>query len=161
APPRIRLSDAHDSDAHVRSERAPNATEHDVKPIPLDQAVAMVPDGATVMVGGFMGVGTPERVIDEIVRQRRRDLTVIANDTATPAVGVGKLIGAKLVKRAIVSHIGLNPETQKQMLAGEIAVDLVPQGTLIERIRAAGCGLGGILTPTGIGTVVEEGKRVL
>ena len=77
-----------------------------MKPIPLDQAVAMVPDGATVMVGGFMGVGTPERVIDELVRQRKRDLTVIANDTATPAVGIGKLIGAKLVKRAIVSHIG-------------------------------------------------------
>jgi acetate CoA/acetoacetate CoA-transferase alpha subunit len=132
-----------------------------VKPIPIDQAVAMVPDGATVMVGGFMGVGTPERVIDELVRQRKRDLTVIANDTATPAVGIGKLIGAKLVKRAIVSHIGLNPETQKQMMAHEIVVDLVPQGTLVERIRAAGCGLGGILTPTGVGTVVEEGKRRL
>jgi len=132
-----------------------------VKPIPLDQAVAMIPDGATVMVGGFMGVGTPERVIDELVRQRKRDLTVIANDTATPAVGIGKLIGAKLVKRAIVSHIGLNPETQKQMMAHEIVVDLVPQGTLVERIRAAGCGLGGILTPTGVGTVVEEGKRRL
>jgi acetate CoA/acetoacetate CoA-transferase alpha subunit len=121
----------------------------------------MVPDGATVMVGGFMGVGTPERVIDELVRQGKRDLTVIANDTAIPTVGIGKLVHAKLVRRAIVSHIGLNPETQKQMMAAEVAVDLVPQGTLIERIRAAGCGLGGILTPTGVGTVVENGKRVL
>jgi acetate CoA/acetoacetate CoA-transferase alpha subunit len=121
----------------------------------------MIPDGATVMVGGFMGVGTPERVIDELIRQRKRDLTVIGNDTATPAVGIGKLVHAKLVKRAIVSHIGLNPETQQQMMAAEIVVDLVPQGTLIERIRAAGCGLGGILTPTGVGTVVENGKRVL
>jgi acetate CoA/acetoacetate CoA-transferase alpha subunit len=132
-----------------------------VKPIPLDQAAAMIPDGATVMVGGFMGVGTPERVIDELVRQRKRDLTLIANDTAAPAVGIGKLVHAKAVKHAIVSHIGLNPETQQQMLAADLVVDLVPQGTLIERIRAAGCGLGGVLTPTGVGTVVERGKRVL
>jgi len=121
----------------------------------------MITDGATLMVGGFMGVGTPERVIDELVRQRKRDLTVIGNDTATPEVGIGKLVQAKLVKRAIVSHIGLNREAQRQMMAGELAIDLVPQGTLIERIRAAGCGLGGVLTPTGVGTVVEDGKRVI
>lgn len=106
-----------------------------------------------------MGVGTPERLINELVRQGRRNLTVIANDTAVPGVGIGKLITANVVGRVIASHIGLNPETQKMMLSGEIAVDLVPQGTLIERIRAAGYGLGGILTPTGLGTVVEEGKR--
>jgi len=94
-----------------------------------------------------------------MVRQNRRDLTVIANDTATPGRGIGKLIGARLVRKAIVSHIGLNPETQRQMMAGETEVELVPQGTLVERIRAGGHGLGGILTPTGIGTVVEEGKR--
>jgi acetate CoA/acetoacetate CoA-transferase alpha subunit len=111
------------------------------------------------MIGGFMGVGTPEPVIDEIVRQNRRDLTVIANDTATPARGIGKLVAAKLVRKAIVSHIGLNPETQRQMMAGEMNVELVPQGTLIERIRAGGSGLGGILTQTGIGTPVEEGKQ--
>jgi acetate CoA/acetoacetate CoA-transferase alpha subunit len=86
-------------------------------------------------------------------------LTVIANDTAVPGRGIGKLIAAKLVRKAIVSHIGLNPETQKQMLAGEIEVELVPQGTLIERIRAAGYGLGGILTATGLGTLAEEGKQ--
>jgi acetate CoA/acetoacetate CoA-transferase alpha subunit len=129
--------------------------------IPLEQSVALIPDGASLMIGGFMAVGTPERVIDEIVRQKKRNLTVIANDTAAPGRGIGKLIGAKLVRNAIVSHIGLNPETQQQMMAGELEVDLVPQGTLIERIRAGGYGLGGILTPTGIGTSVETGKQVI
>jgi acetate CoA/acetoacetate CoA-transferase alpha subunit len=119
----------------------------------------MIPDGASLMIGGFMAVGTPERVIDELVRQGKHDLTVIANDTAVPGRGIGKLVSAGLISRAIVSHIGLNPETQQQMIANKIAVDLVPQGTLIERIRAGGFGLGGILTPTGVGTVVEEGKR--
>jgi len=119
----------------------------------------MIPDGASLMVGGFMGVGTPERLMDELVRQGKRDLTVIANDTAVPGQGIGKLIDAKLVARTIASHIGLNPETQKQMIDGTMVVDLIPQGTLIERIRAGGAGLGGILTPTGVGTVVAEGKQ--
>jgi acetate CoA/acetoacetate CoA-transferase alpha subunit len=127
--------------------------------ITVERSVEMIPDGASLMVGGFMAVGTPERMVDEIVRQGKRDLTVIANDTAVPGRGIGKLIAAKLVRKAIVSHIGLNPETQKQMLAGEIEVELVPQGTLIERIRAAGYGLGGILTATGLGTLAEEGKQ--
>ena len=127
----------------------------------VDEAVGRIADGASVMVGGFMGVGTPERVIDEILRQGKRNLTVIANDTALPGVGIGKLITAGVVGKVIASHIGLNPETQKKMLAGEIDVELVPQGTLIERIRAGGCGLGGILTSTGVGTIVEEGKRKL
>ena len=130
-----------------------------MKTVPLDQAVAMIPDGASMMVGGFMGVGTPERMIDEIVRQGKKDLTVIANDTASPNVGIGKLVRAKLLRKAIVSHIGLNPETQQQMMSGALEVELVPQGTLIERIRAAGFGLGGILTPTGVGTLAEQGKR--
>ena len=130
-----------------------------MKTISVGEAVNMIPNGASLMIGGFMGVGTPERLVDEIVRQGKRDLSVIANDTAKPGTGIGKLVSAKLVRKAIVSHIGLNPETQKQMIAGEMSVELVPQGTLIERIRAGGYGLGGILTPTGIGTVVEEGKR--
>jgi acetate CoA/acetoacetate CoA-transferase alpha subunit len=130
-----------------------------VNTIPLDEAVAMIPDGASLMIGGFMGVGTPERVIDEIVRQRKRDLTVIANDTALPGAGIGKLVHAKLLRKAIVSHIGLNPETQKQMMSGELDVELVPQGTLVERVRAAGHGLGGILTPTGVGTLAEQDKQ--
>ena len=119
----------------------------------------MIPDGATVMIGGFMAVGTPERAINELVRQNKRDLTVIANDTAFPDHGIGKLITARLVRKAVVSHIGLNPETQRQMLAGDLEVELVPQGTLIERIRAGGYGLGGILTQTGLGTAVETNKQ--
>src|SRR5499426_2000025 len=124
-----------------------------MRTISIDQSVRMIPDGASIMIGGFLGVGTPERIIDEIVRQNKRDLTVIANDTATPGKGIGKLIDAKLVRKAVVSHIGLNPVTQRQMLAKELEVELVPQGTLIERIRAGGHGLGGVLTPTGIGTL--------
>ena len=127
----------------------------------VEEAVSKIPEGASLMVGGFMGVGTPERLMDELVRQGRRNLTVIANDTAMPGVGIGKLVSAGLLRKVIASHIGLNPETQKKMIAGEIEVDLVPQGTLIERIRAGGYGLGGVLTPTGVGTVVEEGKRKL
>jgi len=95
------------------------------------------------------------------LRQGKRDLTVIANDTALPGKGIGKLVAAGVLRKAIVSHIGLNPETQRQMIVGALEVDLVPQGTLIERIRAAGCGLGGILTKTGVGTLVEAGKRKL
>jgi acetate CoA/acetoacetate CoA-transferase alpha subunit len=127
--------------------------------ISLQAAVAKIPDGARLLIGGFMGVGTPARIVEEIVRQDKKDLTVIANDTARPGIGIGKLVSAKLVKHAIVSHIGLNPETQQQMMAGSMSVELVPQGTLIERIRAGGYGLGGVLTATGVGTVVEEGKR--
>jgi acetate CoA/acetoacetate CoA-transferase alpha subunit len=127
--------------------------------VSISDAVAMIPDGATLMIGGFMGVGTPERLIDELVRQGKRNLTVIANDNAIPGRGIGKLVDAGLVASTIASHIGLNPETQKKMLEGAMEVELVPQGTLIERIRAAGYGLGGILTPTGVGTVVEEGKQ--
>jgi acetate CoA/acetoacetate CoA-transferase alpha subunit len=130
-----------------------------MKTIPVTDAVALIPDGATLMVGGFMGVGTPERIVDELVKQGKRNLTVIANDTAVPGRGIGKLVDAGLVARTIASHIGLNPEAQRQMIAGKMAVDLIPQGTLIERIRAGGCGLGGVLTPTGIGTIVEEGKQ--
>jgi acetate CoA/acetoacetate CoA-transferase alpha subunit len=130
-----------------------------MRTLPLDEAVAMIPDGASLMIGGFMAVGTPERLIDEIVQQGKRDPTVIANDTAAPGRGIGKLVDAKLLRKAIVSHIGLNPETQRQMMAGELEVELVPQGTLIERIRAGGHGLGGILTQTGVGTSVENGKQ--
>ena len=130
-----------------------------MKTVSIEESVAMIPDGASLMVGGFMAVGTPERVVDEIIRQNKRDLTVIANDTASPGRGIGKLVSAKLLRKAVVSHIGLNPETQRQMMAGALEVELVPQGTLIERIRAGGYGLGGILTQTGLGTPVEDGKQ--
>ena len=130
-----------------------------MKTISLEKAVAIIPDGASLMIGGFMAVGTPERVMDEIVRQGKRDLTVIANDTAIPGKGIGKLVSAKLLRKLIASHIGLNPETQRQMNAGELEVELIPQGTLVERIRCGGYGLGGVLTPTGVGTTVEGGKQ--
>ncbi len=113
------------------------------------------------MIGGFMGVGTPERLVDGLVAAGRAGLTVIGNDTARPGVGIGKLIDARRCARVIVSHIGTNPETQRQMIAGELAVELVPQGTLAERVRAAGFGLGGVLTPTGLGTLAAEGKPTL
>ena len=129
--------------------------------ISLEQAVAIIPNGASLMIGGFMGVGTPDRLVDELIRQGKRELTVIANDNATPGVGIGKLVSAGLVRKTIASHIGLNPETQQKMISGAMEVELVPQGTLIERIRCGGFGLGGVLTPTGVGTVVEEGKRKL
>jgi acetate CoA/acetoacetate CoA-transferase alpha subunit len=132
-----------------------------VKARSVSEAVERIPEGASLMIGGFMGVGTPERLIDELVRQRKGGLTVIANDNAMPGRGIGKLISAGLVARTIASHIGLNPETQKRMIEGTLAVELVPQGTLIERIRAVGHGLGGVLTPTGVGTLVENGKQVI
>jgi acetate CoA/acetoacetate CoA-transferase alpha subunit len=130
-----------------------------MKTVALEKAVDMIPDGASLMVGGFMGVGTPERLMDELVRQGKRGLTVIANDTSIPGRGIGKLVSAGVVAKVVVSHIGLNPETQRKMIADEMKVDLVPQGTLVERIRAGGYGLGGILTATGVGTLAEEGKR--
>jgi acetate CoA/acetoacetate CoA-transferase alpha subunit len=130
-----------------------------MRTVPVQDAVAMIPDGATLMIGGFMSIGTPERLMDELVRQGKRNLTVIANDTAKPGLGIGKLVDAGLVSRIIASHIGLNPEAQRQMIAGKMAVDLIPQGTFVERVRAGGCGLGGVLTPTGVGTLVEEGKQ--
>jgi len=130
-----------------------------MKTVSAEEAIAMIPNRATVMVGGFMGVGTPERLLDELVRQKKSELIIIANDAAVPGRGLGKLFDASLVAALTASHIGLNPKVQEQMMARRVAVNLVPQGTLIERIRAGGCGLGGILTPTGVGTVIEEGKK--
>ena len=111
-----------------------------MKTISLEKSVGQIPEGASLMIGGFMAVGTPERIIDELVRQKKRDLTVIANDTAMPGKGIGKLVSARLVRKVIASHIGLNPETQNLMMTGELEVELIPQGTLIERIRAGGFG---------------------
>ena len=130
-----------------------------MKAVSAEEAVAMIPHGASIMVGGFMGVGTPERLLDELVRQRKSDLALISNDAAVPGKGVGKLFEAEQVSRMIGTHIGLNLKAQQQMLGKQIIVDLIPQGTFVERIRAGGCGLGGVLTPTGVGTLVEEGKQ--
>ncbi|WFU75561.1 3-oxoacid CoA-transferase subunit A [Bradyrhizobium sp. CB2312] len=132
-----------------------------MRSVSVEEAVAMIPEGATIMVGGFMAVGTPERLVDELVRQHKSRLNLICNDAGIPGEGVGKLIDAGLVSTLTASHIGLNPKAQQQMLAKQISIDLVPQGTLVERIRAGGCGLGGVLTPTGVGTIVEEGKQKL
>ena len=129
------------------------------KAISAASAAEMIPEEAVVMIGGFMGVGSPHRIIAELVRQGRKNLTVIANDFGRPQVGIGLLIVAKLVRRLIASHIGTNPETQRQMISGELDVELCPQGTLAERVRAAGYGLGAVVTPTGIGTLAAEGKR--
>jgi acetate CoA/acetoacetate CoA-transferase alpha subunit len=130
-----------------------------MKSVSVEEAVAMIPNGASIMVGGFMGVGTPERLLDELVRQKKSGISLISNDAATPGKGVGKLFEAAQVSNMIGTHIGLNPKAQQQMLGKQINVDLIPQGTFVERIRAGGCGLGGVLTPTGVGTLVEEGKQ--
>lgn len=127
----------------------------------IDEAVNYIKDGMVVAVGGFIAAGTPEKLIDAVIAKGIKDLTLICNDTAFPDKGVGKWVVNRVVSKIIVSHVGTNPETGRQMNAGELKVELVPQGTLAERIRAAGAGLGGILTHTGIGTVVEEGKQKL
>ncbi|BEP30218.1 acetate CoA-transferase subunit alpha [Helicovermis profundi] len=130
-----------------------------MKQISFDEAISHIKDGMTIMVGGFLGCGTPEKLIDKLVESKVKNLVLIANDTAFEKKGVGKLIVSGQVKKAIVSHIGTNRETGRQLNAGEIEVELVPQGTLAEQVRSGGTGLGGFLTPTGLGTVVEEGKE--
>ncbi|MGZ3607659.1 MAG: 3-oxoacid CoA-transferase subunit A, partial [Syntrophales bacterium] len=131
------------------------------KIISMEKATELVKDGMTVMVGGFLANGNPLGLIDALVKKGVRDLTLICNDTATPELGVGKFVVNKQLKKAIVSHIGTNPETGRQMITGELNVELIPQGTLAERIRCGGAGLGGFLTPTGVGTIVDEGKQRL
>ncbi|MBT2699604.1 acetate CoA-transferase subunit alpha [Bacillus sp. ISL-40] len=129
------------------------------KIISIEEISSILTDGMTIMAGGFMGVGTPQELVTALLEADVKDLTLIANDTAFIETGVGPLIVNKRVKKVIASHIGTNPETGKQMIEGELDVELVPQGTLAERVRAGGSGLGGVLTPTGVGTVVEEGKE--
>ncbi len=131
------------------------------KLIQLSECIELIKPGMTVMVGGFLGVGTPERIVDALVAAGTSELTLICNDTATETKGVGKMVVSHQFKKIIASHIGTNRETGRQMTAGKTEIELVPQGTLAERIRAAGAGLGGILTPTGVGTMVEEGKQTL
>lgn len=116
-------------------------------------------DGMTIMIGGFSDCGCPDKLIDLLVSLKVKDLTIISNDTGYVDRGVGKLIVNNQVKKVIASHIGNNPETGKKFFNKELEVELSPQGTLIERIRAGGSGLGGVLTQTGIGTLVEKGKR--
>ena len=129
------------------------------KIISMEEVSSFFTDGMTIMAGGFMGVGTPQELVTAMLEANVKDITLIANDTAFAETGVGPLIVNKRVKKVIASHIGTNPETGRQMIAGEMEVELVPQGTLAERVRAGGSGLGGVLTPTGVGTIVEEGKE--
>ncbi len=130
-----------------------------------DEAVAVIQDGASIMVGGFMACGTPEILIDALVRKNVKNLTIICNDAGVPGRGVGKLLTNGQIKTLIASHVGLNPEVAQRMNTDveedKLECILVPQGTLAERIRAGGTGLGGFLTPTGVGTIVAEGKQVL
>jgi acetate CoA/acetoacetate CoA-transferase alpha subunit len=131
------------------------------KLIRLEDAVNLVRDGDTVMIGGFLAVGTPERLIDALIAKGVKDLTLICNDTGFVDRGVGKMVVAKMFKKIYASHVGTNKETGRQMMEGETEVVLVPQGTLIEQIRAGGFGLGGVLTKTGLGTLVEKDKQIV
>ncbi|MCT4687288.1 CoA transferase subunit A [Vallitalea sp.] len=131
------------------------------KLVSKDDLKPLLKDGSVIMVGGFLGCGTPETIIDLIIEMGIRDLTIIGNDTSYEDKGVGRLIVNRQVKKVITSHIGTNPVTGELMNSGELEVELSPQGTLIERIRAGGFGLGGVLTPTGVGTLVEEGKEII
>jgi acetate CoA/acetoacetate CoA-transferase alpha subunit len=124
-------------------------------------AAAMVRDGMTVMAGGFMGCGNAHHLVQAIIEAGARDLTLISNDASVPGYGIAKLVEQKRLRKLITSHVGLNPEVGVQMNSGELEVELVPQGTLVERIRAGGAGLGGVLTPTGLGTPVADGKQII
>jgi acetate CoA/acetoacetate CoA-transferase alpha subunit len=129
------------------------------KMIEWEGLIPLFHDGMSIMFGGFMGVGTPEGLVSALRESGVGELTLIGNDTAFPHTGVGPLIEDGQVSRVMVSHIGTNPRTGERMINGDLAVELIPQGTLIERIRCGGGGLGGVLTPTGVGTPVEEGKQ--
>lgn len=131
------------------------------KLISAKEAAALIKDGSTVMIGGFLSCGTPDKIIDEMVKRNIKNLTMISNDTSIPDVDKGKLIQNGSVKKVITTHIGTNPITGQKMQAGEIEVEFYPMGTLVEKIHAKGSGLGGVLTPTGIGTILEEGKKIV
>ncbi|MBI9059564.1 MAG: CoA transferase subunit A [Labilibaculum sp.] len=131
------------------------------KIISITEAVAKLHDGMTIMIGGFLSVGTANNMVDQLVSSNVKNLTIICNDTAFADKGLGKLIANKQVVKVITSHIGTNPATIEQMNNGEIQVEFSPQGTLAERVRSGGYGLGGVLTPTGLGTMVAEGKEII
>lgn len=129
--------------------------------ITLDEALAKIHDGMTIMFGGFLSNGSANRIIDALAESDVKDLTVICNDTAFPDRGIGQLLNKKQIKKLIVSYIGATPAASEQMNSGELEVEFVPQGTLAERVRAGGAGLGGFLTPTGLGTIVADGKEII
>ena len=131
------------------------------KIVSMEEAISHIKDGMTIHIGGFLACGTPENIVTALIEKGVKDLTIVGNDTGFVDKGVGRLIVNNQVKKVIASHIGTNPETGKKMHDGTMEVELVPQGTLAERVRAAGYGLGGVLTPTGLGTVVQEGKSIV
>lgn len=131
------------------------------KIIDLDNLCYIVKDSMTIMVSGFMGCGSPHKIIDELVKLGVKDLTLICNDTGFIDYGVGKMVVNKQFSKIKATHIGLNPEAIRQLNDKEAEFELIPQGTMAERIRSAGAGLGGVLTPTGIGTLVEKGKDII
>jgi acetate CoA/acetoacetate CoA-transferase alpha subunit len=133
------------------------------KVIPIKEAVDKIPDGGTIMFGGFMGCGNAHRLIGELSKSGKGGFTVISNDASMPGgpigdehYGIAKLVHNRQVKKLIATHVGLNPEVAAQEKAGELELVLVPQGSFAEMIRAGGAGLGGVLTPTGVGTLVED-----
>lgn len=132
-----------------------------VKKITKQEAVGLFKDGMTIMIGGFMTNGTAETLVDAIVESGAQNLTVICNDAGFPGKGTGKLLDSRQAKKLIATHVGLNKTCGEQYSAGELDLVLTPQGTLAEQIRCGGAGLGGFLTPTGIGTTVAEGKQVI
>ena len=131
------------------------------KLIKLENLNEIVKDSMTVMVSGFMGCGSPHKIIDKLVELGVKDLTLVCNDTGFVDYGVGKMVVNKQFKKIQTSHIGLNPEAIRQLNDKETEFELIPQGTLAERIRSAGAGLGAVVTPTGIGTLVAEGKETI
>jgi 3-oxoacid CoA-transferase subunit A len=124
-----------------------------------DEAVRDIPDGATVMVSGFGLCGNPENLIAALHRKGVKDLTLVSNNCGTTELGLGVLLKARQIRKIVASYVGENKEFERQYLSGELEVELVPQGTLAERIRAGGAGIGGFFTPTGVGTQVAEGKE--
>jgi len=133
----------------------------DNKVIPINEAVAKIENGMTVMMGGFMGCGNAHHMVQAMIDAGTTDLTLIANDGSIPGYGLAKLIENHRLRKLVASHVGLNPMVAQLMNSGELEVELVPQGTLVERIRSGGAGLGGVLTPTGVGTPVADGKQVI
>lgn len=131
------------------------------KLVPMETAIAKIADGMTVMIGGFIGCGNAHHIVQAVVDAGVTDLTLISNDASVPGYGLAKLVEHKRLRKLITSHVGTNPQVAAQLNAGELELELVPQGTLVERIRSGGAGLGGVLTPTGLGTPVAEGKPVI
>ena len=126
-----------------------------------EEIVRSIKDGMQIMIGGFLADGTPELLIDAVIESGAKNLTIIANDTGVPGRGISRLIDTDQVDKVITSHVGLNPKTIERSIEGSLELQLVPQGTLAEQIRCGGAGLGGALTPTGLGTELAEGKRII